>query len=253
MGIRDALVTRDNYFHREIKSYLLSTKDAPPTEEELKEKLVANKEGILYPFHPSGVNECARYNQYDMVGVEGAPNFGLREIQYLERGTANHDVWLDMFKKVGFRVRELPPFEFTNPSVRSYRGGDWAAFNEEDGKEYLFEWKSTTSYKSWAEWHHQVQWQLYSHAYGLHDGYIVKQNPNDWNLVFIKMKYDKDFIENLFNWMRWIEKMSIDRQLIERDDKCGAGRPWKESCRRYDFCWGSLGDKIFINNNVNGS
>jgi len=188
-------------------------------------------------FRPSGISDCARFNLYCYIGVAKFSDFDVASIKRMERGTRHHDIWLEIFKKAGLAVRPGKRLEVQDPCIKGTP--DWIV-SDGDGLDWLIEWKSTSWFAD-PSWEQTVQWSLYSYMTGVHQGYIVKEDPASWDLFPIKMKLEDKFIEHLLDWLRNIEKCAVGHNMLERDSRCG--NEWNAvACDLYSLCHSKRGE-----------
>ena len=196
-------------------------------------------------FRPSSIDECARANQYQFLGVDEYPDIDLRSLRRMRRGTVEHDVWYDLFVEAGLDVRggyneKEVFFEHRNPNIRGK--WDWIV-KDEDGLEWLIEWKSTQSLPLY--WGQNVQWHMYAKVLGIPRGFVVKEDPVTWKLTPILMEYDENFANDIFDWLQEIQVKSCMGEIIPRDERCGVGKPWRNNCSLFHYCWSDRGDDPF--------
>ena len=188
-------------------------------------------------FRPSGISMCARENLYNYLGLDIFPALDLQSIKYMFRGTKHHDIWQEIFTEAGVEITVPDFFNTTNPAMKGK--GDWIA-TDPSKLEHLIEWKSTQGTGK-LSWEHNTQWTLYSWAYGIPRGYIVKENPSSLAITPIKMSLNEEYLNAILDWLRMIEQYARDREMLEYDPKCGPGNGWGKSCDVYGFCHSEAG------------
>jgi len=193
-------------------------------------------------FSPSKITQCARLNMYVFLGVAPLPNPDLASIRRMMRGTAHHAIWYDIFRDAGLNVRGGDNKETTvsmeNPTVAGHY--DWIV-TDANKLDWLIEWKSSVGVGK-PSWEQNVQWTLYSVMTGIPRGFLVKENPADWQLTVFPMLRDDQFANSILNWLCMTEKHALERVMLDRDENCGKGRKWKESCDIFQFCHSDDGE-----------
>lgn len=220
MSIRNIVIGSDKpWFIRKINTYWMSDR---------------HKEVPDGYFRISGISQCARMMAYNFLGAAEYPSHDISAIKRMSRGTWHHGIWFDIFKAAGVVTRPGELLVCQDPPLRGTP--DWI-ITDDEGLEWLIEWKSTTDYRDTVSWEYYAQWSLYACLLGIPRGYLVKEHPASWDLKPIEMKLDVNYVNQLLVWIHNIVMMTKDG-VLPNNNEC----PYGKGCDIYQFCHSKKGD-----------
>jgi len=234
MGVRDLrgnLVHNGAWFMPVIEQYFVKGTERRPS--------------LPGYVRPSGIDECARANLYQILAVNESPPPDSQGVRYMNRGTVDHDTWYHIFKDAGLDVKGGDEDDTRIKGFDPNISGKWDMIARHDNLDWLFEWKSTGSVAKSPVWGHIVQWNIYARLLEIPRGFIVKQHPVSWQLIPIQMEYKKEFNDQIFDWLMMTQQCAIDKKLLPYDDECGPGGKWKKTCGLYEYCHSERGNNPF--------
>lgn len=182
-------------------------------------------------FYPSGISQCARYNQYSYLGIGTEPDLRLKKI--FARGTAIHNAWTDIIRKAVVDTEIGRPIINTNPKLRAIPD----LIITDGAERYMLELKSASDLSDLISWEYYTQYQIYMYLTNLDKGWLMKIQPVTWETNAIPIPRDQEFIEAIINWLRYIEDCTVANIIIEKSKDCS-------DCDVRTLCNSELGNSI---------
>lgn len=219
MAIRDILIKDNPWFVKRINAWMM------------RKKHREMPEGY---FRISGISQCARMMAYNYLGVAKYPTNDIFSLRRMERGTWHHGIWFDIFRHAGIPARAGELLTCDDPPLRGTP--DWI-ITDEEGIDWLIEWKSTTNYNSAISWEYYTQWSLYSYLLDIPRGYLVMEHPSTWDLNPTRMELDVEYVNDLLLWIHTIISCT-EREMIPDNNVC----PYGKTCDLHEFCHSEKGN-----------
>lgn len=206
----------------------------------------------IYGFHPSEINQCARYLWYLFGGATITPNYGAQLQRIFDNG---HDVHERIYRYLDgmgiLEAKELPinveleideyyiPIQGTCDGIINFHG------------KRLIEIKSINDmgfqhrkiYQKPKDDHFR-QAQLYMSALELDNAFVIYENKNNQSILVIPVVRDDAFLKKLYIKYGKIYQAHVDKKMPKRPYKKTSQKC--QDCRLHDFCWGGADGDIKI-------
>ena len=194
-------------------------------------------------FHPSQHSTCKRYWYLLFKGADSEKKIPARLQRIFDNGNEVHARWREYFRAMGILIEAEVPISIDNPvPIRGNADGilKW-------GGRKLYELKSISPErfefrrvynKPDAKTYRQTQ--LYLHATGLDNGFVIYENKGNQEVLIFEIKLDEEFIKKEFRRLKMYYKYVDEDKLpkrpyIRESQQCG-------DCELENYCWDSLED-----------
>ncbi len=199
---------------------------------------IKKRDKVIDAFSPSNTNMCPRYAVYLFRdGEEPDPDHDARVQRIFDTGHAMHERVCGYFKDMDILLEEEFPVVWDSPPIKGTCDGiiDW------DGRK-LIELKSindsgfmTRKLYGKPKDEHARQAQIYMKCLDLDSGFVIYENKNNQELLFLLVQRDETYIKKLFKkydtiWSAFQAGILPERPYVETSDKC-------KYCKLKARCW----------------
>jgi CRISPR/Cas system-associated exonuclease Cas4 (RecB family) len=194
-------------------------------------------------FHPSYINQCARYWYYLFNGVNIETNFSAQTHRIFDNGNSVHGRLYSYFRDMGILLQEEIAVHYDNPPIEGTADGIINWYGEK-----LIELKSISSegfhyrqiYKKPKDEHYR-QAQIYMECLNLDSGFVIYENKNNQEILPIYVDKDQEFISKLFTKYKNIYGNYINQSIPEQPYKITSKNC--QSCDLRSLCWSGVDEK----------
>jgi hypothetical protein len=197
-------------------------------------------------FSPSWAGTCPRMIQLNMFGMVRS-NIDSKTQRIFDNGNFVHERFVSYFKKVD-KLKDTEgklAFEYKGITVSGrldivvedfnnvLHVGEMKSINDRGFNDLLL----TNAPKD----EHFLQWNIYSYAKKMPDGFILYENKNDQRIQIFPVSFDEDRFVKVMNKFLFINDCNRAGKLCPRPEPCPDGH-W---CSMKDFCKNENNEKEF--------